>query len=721
MSYAKWESVQVNTFDVRGQLPAWIDAAAREAAERGERDRAAIAGPAMLEARQRYIRESLIRSLGGLPGSDCPLRPTVTGIVRGDGFRVEKIVFESRPRVYVTGNLYVPDGMEGPGGAVLLLCGHREQAKHCAEYQTVCQYLVRAGLVVLAIDPVGQGERFGYYDPQSGRAAVTSVWEHEQVGRQCLAVGDNLARYMLHDAMRAIDYMSAREEIDPRRIGVTGHSGGGTQASLAMMADPRIACAAPGGFIMNRPYFRMTGKTQDAEQKWPGFSAMGLDHEDILLAMAPRPVLVLATTYDSVPIEAARHTVEVNRRFWDMYGRGDDLGLFEDRDVHRFTVPLAKAAAAFFARHLLGRSVGSSDDGIAPFPPEALWCTKSGQAIGELEGARSVLDENAERVAEFARTRSGESVARNGVEAANAELAAEFERARSGGTVVGNGAEDENAERVAASVRPGGGCADAAAGVATDSGLRSRAVGWLKDAVYRGRAEHPLHPRRYDAGEIGSLRATRMLWWSQRGIINMGYLIRHRSMDGRSALPVTVAVWDGGVGALGRHAGWIEATCASGRLVLALNPTGVGPLTPYMANSQDDPLKPFGVLDKHTDELMLLGDSMAAWRTYDVLRAVELAACLEEADPADIRLYGHGRYAVYAGWAALLDPRVRSVRMEERLASIGEWACRREYDMTDSLSFVLPGMLRRFDLPDMDRWLREEGRFEHGADDDDAA
>ncbi|WJH33850.1 hypothetical protein N6H14_28285 [Paenibacillus sp. CC-CFT747] len=98
---------------------------------------------------------------------------------------------------------------------------------------------------------------------------------------------------------------------------------------------------------MNRPYFRMTGKTQDAEQKWPGFSAMGLDHEDILVAMAPRPVLVLATTYDSVPIEAPRQVVESCRRFWTLHGRGEQLQLFEDADVHRFTIPLVRAAVAF--------------------------------------------------------------------------------------------------------------------------------------------------------------------------------------------------------------------------------------------------------------------------------------------------------------------------------------------------------------------------------------
>lgn len=288
---------------------------------------------------------------------------------------------------------------------MLVLCGHREQAKHCDEYQTVCHYLVHAGLIVLSLDPIGQGERFGFYDPATGQAPMTSVTEHENVGRQCLPIGDSLARYMLHDAMRAIDYLCTRDEVDPHKIGVTGHSGGGTQTSLLMMADERIAAAAPGGFIMNRPYFLLTGKAQDAEQKWPGFSALGFDHEDIVLAMAPRPVRVLATTYDSVPIEGPRHTVAVNRRFWDMYDKGAQLDIYEDENAHRFSTPLARAAAEFFSEQLLGCKVTPQDEAIQLLPADQLRCTQSGQVIGECPDARNTHAETIERLNQLEKAR----------------------------------------------------------------------------------------------------------------------------------------------------------------------------------------------------------------------------------------------------------------------------------------------------------------------------
>lgn len=650
--YENLENVGIAHFDVKSQLPRWVYESAMRAAEKGEQARSAIKEKTELKQRQQEIREGLERCIGGMPSSDAPLNPRVTGTVEGNGFRVEKIIFEPRPHVYATANLYVPNGLTEPRGAVLLLCGHREQAKHCDEYQTVCHYMIHSGLVVMSLDPIGQGERFGFYDPESKQAPMTSVTEHENVGRQCMPLGDSLARYMLHDAVRAIDYLCTRPEVDLNHIGVTGHSGGGTQTSLVMMYDHRIAAAAPGGFIMNRPYFLLTGKAQDAEQKWPGFSALGFDHEDIVMAMAPRPVRILATTYDSVPIEGPRHTVAVNRRFWEMHGRGEDLDIFEDENVHRFTIPLARAAAQFFSKHLLGGTVEQSSEEIKLIPAQQLWCTQSGQVIGELEHAQSTHVENMERLAIIERSR---------------QALPEVER-------------------------------------------KKRAIEWLQKRVFSGRQLCDLNPRPSGGGEVANMWVIRKIWWSQTGLLNHCLQFFDSKLAGNK-LPVTIAIWDGGTSQLDTHAKWIEETCASGRLAMVLNPTGIGPLLPHLNSPTDKPFKRFGMMDRYTDEMMWLGDSMAAIRTYDVLRAVELATGSSNIDPSDIRLYGSGRYAIYAGLAALLDDRVQNVCMENRMNSISDWIKEPFYDETDSLSFILPEMLRYFDLPDMDRWLAEKGKL----------
>ncbi|KRF06861.1 hypothetical protein ASG89_18620 [Paenibacillus sp. Soil766] len=650
--YEKLENVGIAHFDVKSQLPRWVYESAMRAAEKGVEARSAIRNKTELKLRQQEIRIGLERCIGGMPPSDTPLNPIVTGTVIGNGFRVEKIIFEPRPHVYATANLYIPDGVTDPRGTVLLLCGHREQAKHCDEYQTVCHYLVHSGLIVMSLDPVGQGERFGFYDPETKLAPMTSVTEHENVGRQCMPLGDSLARYMLHDAVRAIDYLCTRPEVDPKRIGVTGHSGGGTQTSLVMMYDHRIAAAAPGGFIMNRHYFLLTGKAQDAEQKWPGFSALGFDHEDIVLAMAPKPVRILATTYDSVPIEGPRHTVAINRRFWEMYGKSEDLDIFEDENVHRFTIPLARAAAQFFSKHLLGRTVENVTEEIKLIPAQQLWCTQSGQVIGEITHAQSTHVENRGRLAIFEGSRQAME-------------------------------EDER---------------------------KKQAIEWLRKRVFSGRELCDLNPRPSGGGEIANMWIIRKIWWSQTGLLNHGLQFFDSKLAG-AKLPVTIAIWDGGSNQLQQHAKWIEETTASGRLAMVLNPTGIGPLLPHLNSPTDKPFKRFGMMDRYTDELMWLGDSMAALRTYDVLRAVELACESTNIDPSDIRLYGNGRYAIYAGLAALLDERVRQVSMENRMTSISDWIKEPFYDEMDSLSFILPHMLRYFDLPDMDRWLADAGKL----------
>ncbi|UJF35579.1 alpha/beta hydrolase family protein [Paenibacillus hexagrammi] len=651
--FENFENVQIAHFDVKSQLPRWIYESAIRAAELGEQAREAINDIAGLERRQLDIREGLAKCIGGIPTSDTPLNPQITGTVQGNGFRVEKIIFESRPHVYVTANLYLPDGIKEPRGAVLLLCGHREQAKHCDEYQTVCHYLVHAGLIVMSVDPLGQGERFGFYDPELKQAPMTSVTEHENVGRQCIPLGDSLARYMLHDAMRAIDYLSTRPEVDPQKIGVTGHSGGGTQTALLMMYDKRIAAAAPGGFIMNRPYFLLTGKAQDAEQKWPGFSAFGFDHEDIVLAMAPRPVLVLATTYDSVPIEGPRHTIAVNRRFWDMHGKSECLGIFEDEHVHRFTVPLARAAAGFFSKHLLGSAVTAKEEAIQLLPAEQLICTQSGQVIGEYAQAKNVHTETVGRLTDWERVRRSMS----------------------------------------------------------EEKRKSVALQWLRNAVYFNRRPCDLNPRLSGGGEAEHLWAVRTVWWSQRGLLNNALQFFDSKLAGRR-LPVTIAVWDGGTKQISAHAEWIKKTCSAGRIAMVLNPTGIGSLLPHLNAPEERPFKRFGMMDRYTDELMWLGDSMAAVRTFDVLRCVEMVSSLKNIDAEDIRLYGSGRYAIYAELAALLDPRIRSVRPEHWMSSIAEWIKEPFYDEHDSLSFIIPGMLQYMDLPDADHWLSQEGRLD---------
>ncbi len=450
-------------WNVRDQLKTHVDQRSCAAFARGDAARDALDSRVALQRRQRELRRFFVRSLGGLPPGNTPLNARTVGELAGDGFTIEKIIFESRPKTFVTANLYLPAGRKGRTGAVLFLCGHHTQAKHVAEYQAVCQTLVQAGLVVFAQDPIGQGERFSYHDPRTGRQSISACCrEHDYAGAQCLPLGDSLARYFLHDAMRGVDYLLTRREVDPRRIGVTGNSGGGTQTSLMMLADPRIAAAAPTTFIMSRESYLWTGQAQDAEQIWPGFTAAGYDHEDILLALCPKPVRVLAVQSDFFPIEGTRRTVKRCQRLWKLCGQPGHLDLIEDASIHSYTPRLAAAAAEFFARHLLGVRKCSAAR-VATFPPDKLWCTKSGQVLGEIPGARIVHDENRDRLREMA---------------------------------------------------------------ARKASSRQAALAWLRRRVAAPRQGCDLNPRFISTERCGELTVTQAFWWSQPGLLNHGLLFR---------------------------------------------------------------------------------------------------------------------------------------------------------------------------------------------------
>ncbi len=623
-------------YDTGDQLKNHVYERSRQAFYRGDAERDALLTRDDVFRRQEYVRRAFLEGIGGVPPSDTPLHPVVTGTLRFEGFRVEKIIFQSRPKTYVTANLYVPDGRSGPGPAVLFLCGHKKLAKHSGEYQIVCRSLVRAGFVVLAMDPVGQGERFSYY--RADLRAETVDWgtyEHDYVGAQCAAVGDSLARYFLHDAMRAVDYMATRPEVDPLAIAVTGNSGGGTQTSLMMLADSRIAAAAPATFLMNRETYQRAGGAQDAEQIWPGFTQAGLDHEDIVLSMAPRPVLILAVDDDFFPVEGTRRTYERSRRIYGILGKPDCIDFYTDQSAHAYTRNMACRCASFFSLHLTGRALSKEAafdilNTVQPVDPSLLWCTKSGQVLEDFPEAVFPWHTSYER--------------------ARGKRAPETSRA-------------------------------------------PEATAWLRERVYAFRRVCDLAPRRDEPICYRDWYVRPLCWWAQEHVMNSGLLLS--PLDRREErLPLCIAVWDGGSTRLSAHARWITAALRSGRSVLVLNVTAGAALPPNPLLSGAAAEGFYSAIHKLADDLVFLGDSLAALRTYDVTRSVDLALQLDKlVDPSDITLYAAGREGVYALWASLVDVRVRALEGQADIC-FEELAADRFYHENGIKALLIPGILR---------------------------
>ena len=344
---------------------------------------------------QDELRAKALRIMGGLPSEKTPLNARVAGSVPMDGYRIDKLVFESLPGIHVTALVYVPDGPPGRKPAVLLACGHSELGKAYARYQEIAARLARRGYVVLCWDPVGQGERSQFWDRARGRSRYNLVCgEHAVLGNLATLAGTSLVRYMVWDGMRAVDYLLARDDVDAERIAVTGTSGGGFQSLWLGALDRRIRAVLPSCFPTALP-MRMANRTfedpdSDPEQDPPGLVSEGLDHPGLLLLAYPRPLHVSAAVLDFFPIEGTRKSMREVADLYRRFGHADDVSLTEGYHKHQYSDENQAHAFAFLDR-AFGRPALEGVEAVKTLPPETLRCTPSGQVREDLEG-RSLVD-----------------------------------------------------------------------------------------------------------------------------------------------------------------------------------------------------------------------------------------------------------------------------------------------------------------------------------------
>ncbi len=358
--------------------------------------------PDDIRAYQQRLREFFIRQLGGLP-ERTPLNAVTVGTIEGEGYRIEKVIFESQPQHHVTANLYLPDG-PGPFPGVGVSSGHSRTAKTAAYNQRFGIMLARQGMAALCFDPIGQGERSQILDPDGQPQFSGTTTEHFLIGVGSILVGRNTARYRIWDAMRAIDYLVSRPEIDPQRIGFTGCSGGGTLTSYVMALDDRVTCAAPACYLTTFRRLIDTIGPQDAEQNIYGQIAFGLDQPDYVLLRAPRPTLISATTGDFFDIGGTWDNYRQAKRIYARLGRPEQVDLVEVEGPHGVKPENLAAIAQWMQRWLLDRDDPVEAVELEVRPEQELLCTEAGQVL-RLPGEKSVFDLNAEREAELADTR----------------------------------------------------------------------------------------------------------------------------------------------------------------------------------------------------------------------------------------------------------------------------------------------------------------------------
>lgn len=346
---------------------------------------AEISSIAGWKQRQQKVRKIFIDIVGPFP-EKTPLNSQVTKRIKKEDFTIENIIYESQPGYYVTSSLFIPDGIKGKAPAIIYCSGHSADGYKSSVYQHIILNLVKKGFIVFAFDPVGQGERLEYYDMATGKSTVGGpTHEHSYPGAQAFITGNALARYMIWDGIRAMDYLLTRKEVDPNRVGITGRSGGGTQSAYIAAFDDRIYAAAPENYITNFTRLLQSIGPQDAEQNMFYSIARGLDHPDLLEVRAPKPALMITTTRDMFSIQGAMETAAEVSRIYKAYGKEENFRRVEDDTVHSTTPPNREAMYAFFQKHL--QNVGdSSDINVQILPKEELQATPTGQLATSLKG-----------------------------------------------------------------------------------------------------------------------------------------------------------------------------------------------------------------------------------------------------------------------------------------------------------------------------------------------
>jgi len=383
----------------------WPDFLTRLATAAYNRRKAALAQlttPGAIGQRQAWVRDTLWTLIGGEPPR-TPLNIRTTGSFARDGYRVEKITYESQPGLVIPANLYTPTTGRAPYPGVLFQMGHALNGKGNEGYQRCCQGLARLGFVVLAFDPMGQGERTYYPRGQNGTLTRldSADTEHTMPGQQMLLAGDSATRLQLWDAVRSLDVLAEHADVDKKRLASTGQSGGATLTMLLAAVDPRLAAAAlTCGNTENYACraFNAPGSTDDAEQNFVNAAAHGFDRWDLLYPLAPKPLLIEVSardfygTYSPNYLESGREEFAALQRVYARLGaKPENLAWVEQPLPHGLSEPLRLDVYNWFRRFLQNEPTPlTAEPPTAPETDEMLWTGRSGNVIRDHASLRPI-------------------------------------------------------------------------------------------------------------------------------------------------------------------------------------------------------------------------------------------------------------------------------------------------------------------------------------------
>ena len=614
----------------------------REIEALGQCRRAALRSKRDALAYVRTVRENIQKCFGPWP-EKSPLNARVTGTIERDAYTIEKVIFESRPGLPVTGNLYVPRGRKGSLPGVVGTCGHSVNGKAAEAYQSFAQGLARMGYVTLIYDPLGQGERIQYTDEKLKPRHGTSVAEHLHAGNQQYLVGEFFGAWRAWDGIRALDYLLTRPEVDPAKIGVTGNSGGGTLTTWLAGVDQRWCMATPSCFVTT---FRRNLENElpaDTEQCPPRALALGLDHDDFLAALAPKPIIVLGKERDYFDARWVEEAYARLQRLYRLLEAPDKVGLFIGPTEHGFTQENREAMYRWF-NQAAGLPPVTGEPPLVIEKDETLQCTPKGQ----------VAATRAKTVFQFTREKSQQLTARRGTVGGDALRRAVVEVLK---LPARHGVPDYRILRYLARRRFPLPHAVAYA-VETEPGIQA--------LVYR------LFPGP---------------WYARppRGASRAVLYVAHLSSDAELREEPLIGEI-------------VQAEPASA--VFACDVRGIGESQPDTCGVNSFHAA-YGSDFFYAIHSLMLDRPYLGQKTFDVLRVLDWMADLGH---REIHLVARGWGALAGTFAALLCEPVKQVTLKHALTSYAAVAESEDYAWP--LATLLPNVLARFDLPDCYRELQ---------------
>ena len=298
------------------------------------------------------LKKKIVEKTGVLINQKLPLNLKETGSLQMKGYSIKNIAFQTRPGIYATANLYVPDGT-GKFPGVIVMMGHSAEGRLYDKYQAVGITLALNGYVSLCIDPWGSGERttiHGVYEDHG---------DENNLGAQLLNIGESLMGIELTDNIRGIDLLSSLPYVNHEHLGATGSSGGGNQTMWLAAMDERVKAAVPvvsagtfEAFVMGSPCICEVLT-----------DALTFTEESAILALiAPRALKMCNHQQDAnaafKPAEMLRSYNKVNPIF-KMLGAANNLTFDTFNLTHGYWPEDRQSMLGWFNLHLKGAGTGT--------------------------------------------------------------------------------------------------------------------------------------------------------------------------------------------------------------------------------------------------------------------------------------------------------------------------------------------------------------------------